>query len=297
MVGVRTIEELIVPVELYEDIAAALTPRFVKFSSDGVVAKISATVDVAAGILLKLGAAGLAGEIKDLALPGAGIQEITLGDTVAFGADVTHDSVGRAVTAVAGDEIHGTVLAGGVVGDIVPMLYRQRGVFPSAEVLAVIPSVAGTVEASKLVLVGANKNVDTLVVADGGLKLGSGAGTPVGATAAELNKADLSAVAHAITEAGAITLGKRLVNVAGGTGYAITLAAPTATELGDILQISLISIASGAVTLALTNVVGGTAASSASFDAAGETLILQAVMTAPATYKWCVTKEHGVTLS
>lgn len=47
---------------------------------------------------------------------------------------------------------------------------------------------AGTVSASKAVVVGANKNVDTLVIADGGLKLGSGAGTAVTATAAELNE-------------------------------------------------------------------------------------------------------------
>ena len=50
--------------------------------------------------------------------------------------------------------------------------------------------VAGTVTASKAVVVGANKNIDTIVIADGGLKLGSGAGTAVTATAAELNELD-----------------------------------------------------------------------------------------------------------
>ena len=49
---------------------------------------------------------------------------------------------------------------------------------------------AGTVEASKVLVVGANKNVDTLAIADGGLKLGAGAGTAVTAVAAELNKLD-----------------------------------------------------------------------------------------------------------
>lgn len=49
----------------------------------------------------------------------------------------------------------------------------------------VLPTVAGTVEASKLVLVGANKQVDTIAVAD--LKLGAGAGTSVTATATEIN--------------------------------------------------------------------------------------------------------------
>lgn len=47
---------------------------------------------------------------------------------------------------------------------------------------------AGTTSASKAVVVGANKNLDTLAIADGGLKLGSGAGTAITATAAELNQ-------------------------------------------------------------------------------------------------------------
>ena len=49
---------------------------------------------------------------------------------------------------------------------------------------------AGTATASKAVVVDANKAIDTLVIADGGLKLGSGAGTAVTSTAAELNKID-----------------------------------------------------------------------------------------------------------
>jgi hypothetical protein len=49
---------------------------------------------------------------------------------------------------------------------------------------------AGTVVASKAVVVGADKNIDTIAVADGGLKLGDGAGTAVTATAAELNSLD-----------------------------------------------------------------------------------------------------------
>ena len=49
---------------------------------------------------------------------------------------------------------------------------------------------AGTAEASKSLVLGTNKNIDTLVIADGGLKLGSGAGTAVTSTAAELNILD-----------------------------------------------------------------------------------------------------------
>lgn len=58
------------------------------------------------------------------------------------------------------------------------------------EVAYLTDVVAGTVTASKAVVVGTNKNIDTIVIADGGLKLGSGSGTAVTATAAELNELD-----------------------------------------------------------------------------------------------------------
>jgi hypothetical protein len=54
-----------------------------------------------------------------------------------------------------------------------------------SDIAAKLPATAGTVDASKLVQVGANKNVDVLAIAD--LKLGAGAGTSVTSTAAELN--------------------------------------------------------------------------------------------------------------
>ena len=44
---------------------------------------------------------------------------------------------------------------------------------------------AGTVAANKVIVAGANKNVDVLAIAD--LKLGAGAGTSVTKTAAEIN--------------------------------------------------------------------------------------------------------------
>lgn len=59
----------------------------------------------------------------------------------------------------------------------------------SAAELNIVDGVtAGTVTASKAVVVGANKNLDVLAVQD--LKLGAGAGTSVSATAAELNLLD-----------------------------------------------------------------------------------------------------------
>lgn len=47
--------------------------------------------------------------------------------------------------------------------------------------------VGGVAVANQPLVLGANKNVDTLVIAAGGLAIGSGAGTAVTATAAELN--------------------------------------------------------------------------------------------------------------
>ena len=105
-----------------------------------------------------------------------------------------------------------------------------------------------------------------------------------------------SASTQTITGAGAVTVATRQVNITGGAGFAITLAAPTAAEVGVVKIINLTSISSNAVTMALTQVVGGTAASSASFDTAGEALVLVGSTNA-AALKWMVLKEHGVTLS
>lgn len=63
----------------------------------------------------------------------------------------------------------------------------------AAELNNLASVVAGTASASKALVLGANKNVDVLAVADGGLSLGSGAGTAITATAAEINSLDDSA--------------------------------------------------------------------------------------------------------
>lgn len=138
-----------------------------------------------------------------------------------------------------------------------------------------------------------------LVVASGGeIDIESGgtldlAGSPITATAAELNDTDLSARTQAIIAAGAIDLDARYVNITGpaASTYAVTLAAPTRPGIVKVIVMTA-TTATNAVTLALTNVVGGSAATSASFDAAGETLVLVSAAT-----KWVVLKEVGVTLS
>lgn len=110
-------------------------------------------------------------------------------------------------------------------------------------------------------------------------------GTVIGAT--------LAGAVQEITEADAISLDSNHVKITGPatSTYAVTLAAPS--RGGQILIIEMIATTStNAVTLALTNVVGGTAGSSASFDAAGEILTLVS-----ASLKWVVLDEFGVTLS
>ena len=63
----------------------------------------------------------------------------------------------------------------------------------SAAELAVLDGVtAGTVTAGKAVVTTTNKHIDALVISDGGLALGAGAGTAVSATAAELNYNDVA---------------------------------------------------------------------------------------------------------
>lgn len=138
----------------------------------------------------------------------------------------------------------------------------------------------------------AGRNIHGDLTVEGSISL-----TGLTATLAELNSLDASATTQAITAAAAITLGARHVKITGpaSSTYAVTLAAPTAAEsgIGLVKVIEMIGTTStNAVTLALTNVAGGSAATSASFDAAGEILVVVA-----SNSKWVVLKEVGVTLS
>lgn len=76
-------------------------------------------------------------------------------------------------------------------------LVAIRGATPSATELGYIDGVtAGTVLAGKAVVTTTDKHIDTIVISDGGLKLGSGAGTAVSASAAELNILDNCTAAY-----------------------------------------------------------------------------------------------------
>jgi hypothetical protein len=103
---------------------------------------------------------------------------------------------------------------------------------------------------------------------------------------------DTSAQVETILVAGAISLTKRVTKLSAASGaYAVTLAAPSTAMIGQTKVIDM-TVAGNAITLALTNVVGGTASTTASFDAVNESLVLVA-----GTNKWIVVGQAGVTLS
>lgn len=113
-----------------------------------------------------------------------------------------------------------------------------------------------------------------------------------GSTAAELNLLDVSAQTETILVAGAVSVVKRITHLSAASGtYAVTLAAPDVTMLGQVKIINM-SVAGNNITMALTNVQGGTAATTATFNAADECLVLIAGIG-----KWHVVGESGVTLS
>ena len=108
----------------------------------------------------------------------------------------------------------------------------------------------------------------------------------------ELSLLDLSEQTETILVAGAVSVTKRISKLSAASGaYAVTLAAPDATMLGQVKVIEM-TVAGNAITMALTNVDGGSADTTASFDAVNEVLILVA-----GTNKWHIVKEVGVTLS
>ena len=123
----------------------------------------------------------------------------------------------------------------------------------------------------------------------GALVLGS---TQVTATAAELNLSDVSVQAETIVKAGVVSVTKLNTKIDSTTGAgAVTLAVPDASMYGKIKTIEM-TVDGGDITLALTNVVGGSAATTATFANVGETLVLLG-----GTAAWIVLKEYGVVLS
>lgn len=117
------------------------------------------------------------------------------------------------------------------------------------------------------------------------------AGTQVTSTATELNTIDVSAMTETITAAGAVSVTKRLTKLALVGAGAVTLAAPDASMLGTVKVIEM-TVDNGDVTLALTNVAGGSAANTCTWSAVGQALVLVAGVA-----KWGVCSESGVALT
>lgn len=111
-------------------------------------------------------------------------------------------------------------------------------------------------------------------------------------TLAEVDKLDLSAQVETVVEAGAISVTKKntLLDSTAGT-FAATLAAPDATMYGLTKTIEM-TVDGGDVTLALTNVQGGSAGTTATFADVNDCLVLVG-----GTSKWHVIGESGVTLA
>lgn len=129
--------------------------------------------------------------------------------------------------------------------------------------------------------------------ATGVKKYGQGDTAAIGITGGTIAGTKIAPATQAITAAAAIDPEVGHVSITGPatSTYAVTLAAPTVP--GVVMVIEMVGTTStNAVTLALTNVVGGSAATTATFNAAGEILTLVS-----GTAKWIVLDEIGVTLA
>ena len=149
-------------------------------------------------------------------------------------------------------------------------------------------AVAGIAAENKAVVLTTDKVIDELDIT-----LLKKDGTEITASGAELNILDLSDQTETIDTGAAVSVTKRITkidNTIGGAG-SITLAAPDTTMLGQVKIIEM-TVDNGDVALALTNVQGGTASTTATFAAVNDALILIAGVT-----KWHVIGQSGVTLS
>ena len=110
------------------------------------------------------------------------------------------------------------------------------------------------------------------------------------ATAAEVNLNDVSFQTETITS-GAISTIRRMTKLEVTGGGAVTLAVPDASLFGAI-KVIVMSVDDGNVTLALTNITGGSAATTATFSNVNDTLTLVGGLN-----KWHVLGEAGVVLT
>lgn len=117
-------------------------------------------------------------------------------------------------------------------------------------------------------------------------------GVTIAATPAEINaRCDDSAMSQTLIAAGAVSVSVAETSLALVGAGAVTLAVPTKPAM---IKIITMTVDNGDVTLALTNVVGGSAATTCTFNDANDVLVLVSDL---ARAKWVVLKEVGVTLA
>jgi hypothetical protein len=116
--------------------------------------------------------------------------------------------------------------------------------------------------------------------------------TGLGSTFTELDQLnDVSAYQETVIAAGAMSVTKVVTKLAVVSGGAVTLAAPSATMYGQQKVIEM-TTDDGDVTFALTNVVGQSSGTTATFNSVGDALVLVGLFD-----KWLVVKEFGIALA
>jgi len=95
-----------------------------------------------------------------------------------------------------------------------------------------------------------------------------------------------------LAAAGAISTVNALSQLALVGAGAVTLAAPSTGMIGRLKTIQM-TVDNGDVTLALTNVVGQSSGTTATFNSVGDALVL----IGGADSKWIVVKEYGIALA
>lgn len=105
-------------------IAGASVPqyRIVKFGSDETAAIVATG---GTSVMLGITQDGTAATGADVNVRVAGIADLQLGGSVSLGDAITSDSVGKGVTATAGQNIIGIAANDGVSGDIIPVMIRN----------------------------------------------------------------------------------------------------------------------------------------------------------------------------
>lgn len=117
-------------------------------------------------------------------------------------------------------------------------------------------------------------------------------GAALGSTSTEIDQLnDVSAYQESVVAAGALSVTKVYSGVALVGAGAVTLAAPSATMLGQQKTIEM-TADNGDVTLVLTNCEGQSSGTTATFNDVGDKLIVIG-----GASKWTIIKEFGITLS